>query len=435
MKLNPKNFQENLTRLELTENPKILVAVSGGIDSMVLVDILEKLKFTFSIAHCNFQLRGEGSNLDAEFLKNYANQREIEIFIQEFDVKSYKESGNFSTQMAARNLRYDWFLKLKNQHSFDCSMTAHHLNDSLETFLINLSRGTGINGLKGIQSDQRGLIRPLLPFSKSAILSYAQENNIQWREDVSNSSTDYVRNKIRHEIEPHLNEIHPNFLENFYQSLAYLHSEAQMLENHLDQLKKEIWKEENGTIYVSIDELKKLKPLSSYLHHLFHPFGFAHPKEIEKLLKAQNNSEITSSTHRLIKNEPNIWLKKKQEVGLYNEIELDQEQILEKPLYLRFSKSEQRDFNSSEAIDYDKIKWPLRLRKRRTGEIFFPIGMKGSKKISKFFKDEKYSKLEKEEAWLLVDDADRIVYVIGKRLDERFKITENTHTILNIYLC
>ena len=426
--------QQILKDFKLSAKTKLLVAVSGGVDSMVLCDLLVKAKMNFSVAHCNFQLRGKNSEEDEEFIRNYCDENKIPFFAEKFNVKQYKESGNYSTQMAARELRYNWFNGLISEYQFDYLLTAHHLNDSLETFLINLSRGTGINGLKGIRNQESQILRPLLPYSKAQILQYAVKYNLQWREDKSNSETDYVRNKIRHQIVPILEEIHPQFLQNFSNTLSILRDENQIIHQHIKLTKNQLLHIEKDYISILIEDLLKLNPLSSYLHYLFSEFGFQHPDEIEKILHSENG-EIQSKTHRLIKNRKELMLIDIISNDFEFEFELNPEEILEKPLYLKLLESEMRDLTAHESFDYDKIKFPLRLRKRKTGDIFFPFGMKGSKKLSKFFKDEKYSKLEKENAWLLVDDEDRIVYLVGKRMDERFKITKHTHKFLNIYLC
>ncbi len=429
-KISPAQIFKNF---RLSADTKLLVAVSGGIDSMVLGDLVLKTNLNFAVAHCNFQLRGKDSEEDEEFVKTYCDQNNIPFFTKKFEVKEFKESGNSSTQMAARELRYKWFNELICEHSFDYLLTAHHLNDSLETFFINLSRGTGIQGLTGIKNEESKILRPLLPYSKTEILNYAVENNLVWREDKSNSETDYTRNKIRHHIVPILEEIHPQFLQNFSNTLEFLNSENQIIHQHIELIKNQLFKAEDYFISISIEELLKLNPLSSYLHYLFSIYGFQNTHEIEKILHSENG-EIQSKTHRLIKNRKILLLSEIISDEFEFEIKLNPEEILEKPLYLKLLKSEIRDLKADESLDYETIKFPLRLRKMKTGDVFFPLGMKGSKKLSKFFKDEKYSKLEKENTWLLVDDEDRIVYLIGKRMDDRFKITKHTHKYLNIFL-
>ncbi|MFA7686489.1 MAG: tRNA lysidine(34) synthetase TilS [Moheibacter sp.] len=412
-----------------------LLAVSGGVDSMVLCDLFLKNNLDFSVAHCNFQLRVKDSDEDEEFVKQYCIQNKIKFFRKKFDVKAYKSSGNHSTQMAARDLRYAWFRELMAENDFDFLVTAHHLNDALETFFINLSRGTGIKGLIGIPLNQNQIIRPLYNISKESIFQYAEAYSIKWREDISNNSDDYVRNKIRNQIVPVLNEIHPEFLQNFQQTIQLLNEEKDLIQNHIEKLREELFVLRDKNYTISIEKLNQLQPLSSSLFHIFSKFGFNHPAEITKLMNAAEGSEINSENYRLIKNREALILAKKPEIEASAEFMVEEGKLIQKPLNLKLLKSAERDLSATETLDYEKIIFPIRLRKPKTGEVFFPFGMKGSKKLSKFLKDEKLSKLEKENIWLLVDDEDRILYVAGKRIDDRFKITEHTHKFLNIYLC
>lgn len=428
-------FKNHIRNLSISTEKKLLVAVSGGVDSMVLINLLLKSNLNFSVAHCNFQLRGKDSDLDESFVEEFCLKHNIEFYIKQFDVESFKTEFNYSTQMAARELRYKWFFDLIKKNKFDSLLTAHHLNDSLETFLINLSRGTGIKGLTGIQNNSYKILRPLLPFSKKEILNYANENNLQWREDETNLETEYARNKIRHEITPVLEEIHPGFLDNFSKTIQFLNSDSILIQNHIHEIREKLFQKKKDSWEISINELKKLNPLLSYLHSLFSEFGFKYPLEMEKLISSSKNGEIHSSKFRLIKNRDHLILISLIKDSFSNEIELKPNQIIEKPLYLRFSKSNFQDLNASESLDFTDIKFPLRLRKQKSGDVFFPLGMKGSKKVSKFFKDEKFSQIEKENAWILVDEDDQILYIVGKRVDERFKIKTNTHKFLNIYLC
>lgn len=428
-------LKNNINRLGNLSQSKFLIAVSGGIDSMVLSDLFLKLKLNFAIAHCNFQLRGSDSDADEEFVRNYCIQNQIRFYSKKFNVKEYKQSGNHSTQMAARDLRYTWFRKLIHEDEFDFLVTAHHLNDSLETFLINISRGSGSNGLTGIQFSQKNVIRPFYNISKNLILEYARLNQIQWREDTSNANDDYIRNKIRHHIVPALNEIHPDFLNNFSKSIQIINEEKDLIQNHLKDLAGELFIPQKNNFLISIEKLNKLTPLHSYLFHLFSEYGFKHPAEIEKLMVANQGSEINSDKYRLIKNREELILSKKTKIDISEEFIVEEGKLIQKPLNLKLSKSEEKDYSATETLDYEKISFPLRLRKIKTGDVFFPLGMKGSKKLSKYFKDEKFSKIDRENNWLLVDSDDRIVYITGVRIDDRFKITEHTHKFLNIYLC
>lgn len=427
-------FRENLNQIDF-HSSRFLLAVSGGIDSMVLSELFLRCELNFSIAHCNFQLRGIDSEADEAFVKNYCVENQIEFFSKKFNVKEYKQSGNYSTQMAARDLRYNWLRELMRENEVDFLVTAHHLNDSLETFLINLSRGTGIGGLTGIQFRQNEIIRPLYNVSKESITEYAKLNDIQWREDVSNTSDDYTRNKIRHRIVPVLNEIHPGFLSNFSKTIRQLNDDKQLIENHMKILSEEYFRTEKDNFLISIEKLNELQPLHSYLFHLFSKFGFIYPTEIQKLMNANEGSEINSDEYRLIKNRRQLILSRKTEINASEEFIVEEGKLIQKPLNLKLLKSDERDLSATETVDCEKISFPLRLRKQKTGDVFFPFGMRGSKKISKFFKDEKLTKIDKENCWLLVDNDDKIIYAIGKRIDDRFKITEHTHKFLNIYLC
>lgn len=428
-------FQDHFQSFGLPSDSQFLIAVSGGIDSMVLCNLFLELKVPFQIAHCNFQLRGNESDEDEAFVVQFAQAHQIPVHTKKFDVKAYKDSGNFSTQMAARNLRYHWFEELKSDLNFDYLVTAHHFNDSIETFFLNLSRGSGIEGLTGISPLTNYIFRPLLPFTKEEIKAYAKKNQLSWREDCSNASTDYHRNKIRHQIIPVLEEIHPEFFRNFNRTLENLKSEKEILIQQIHSIKAKAFIQNENQIRIDINFLQNLSPLSAYLHHLFHSYGFHHPYEIEKLMQSTQNGEIQSANYRLIKNRTEFLLIPRELEKNPTEIPLDIDQILEKPLYLRFSISKAAEAKATEVVDASRLKFPLKLRKPKQGDFFFPLGMNGSKKLSKFFKDEKYSKIEKEEAWLLVDAEENIVYVVGKRLDDRFKITDNTHKFLNIYLC
>lgn len=424
-------FKANLNSVQ----GNFLLAVSGGVDSMALCDLFLKNNLNFSVAHTNFQLRGKDSDMDEAFVRNYCKANKVEFFTEKFNVKDYKSSGNYSTQMAARDLRHTWFKKLLDENNFDYLATAHHLNDSLETFIINLSRGTGIKGLTGIQLIQNQIIRPLYNISKESIFEYAETHSIQWREDASNASDDYIRNKIRNQIVPVLKEIHPEFLQNFQQTIQLLNEEKDLIQNHIEKLREELFVLGDKNYTISIEKLNQLQPLSSSLFHIFSKFGFNHPAEITKLMNAAEGSEINSENYRLIKNREALILAKKPEMEASAEFMVEEGKLIQKPLNLKLLKSAERDLSATETLDYEKIIFPIRLRKPKTGEVFFPFGMKGSKKLSKFLKDEKLSKLEKENIWLLVDDEDRILYVAGKRIDDRFKITEHTHKFLNIYLC
>ena len=413
---------------------RYLLAISGGVDSMVLLDLFRQTSANFQVAHCNFQLRGEDSNGDEEFVRNYCGLHNIPFHSVRFDVEAYQKTGNYSVEMACRNLRYDWFAEIQQMNHLDDLVTAHHSDDNIETFLINLSRGTGLKGLVGMQIDNGKIFRPLLNFTKNDLLEYAKNNTLAWREDYTNATDDYTRNKIRHHILPVLKEVHSQFDENFLATLSHINDNYLIVQQRVDELASCLFTGSNP-IKIEIKELKKLEPLETYIHYLFEKYNFNSPYEILKFLDAETGSEIKSTTYRLIKDREYLLLKNIEEID-DNEIIILDDFIEIKSLNLKFVKSINPHENATEIVDFTSILFPLKLRKVKEGDYFYPIGMKGQKKlISKFMKDLKLSKLEKEQVWLLCDQKDQIIWVVNYRLDERFKTTKASKNFLNITLC
>ena len=412
---------------------KFLLTISGGVDSMVLFHIFRQLSYTFSVAHCNFQLRGNDSDLDEKLVVDTCTKNKIPFFVEKFDVKEYQSTGNYSIEMACRNLRYEWFNKLLITHKFDYLVMAHHLNDQLETLLINLSRGSGSKGLMAMEEISNKIFRPLLTFSKKEIVDYAMQEKIIWREDLTNQENDFIRNQIRNQITPLLEEIHPQFLKNVNKSLAILAEENQLIENYLQTKKKELFRQEKEYEVVKINSLEKLSPINTHLHYFFSPFGFS-VNEIRKLLIASTGAEMQSETHRILKNRNFLLIKKKEN----KKNDLYVIHSIENSYYcpnLFFQKTKRHPTHADETLDYDKIKFPLVFRPIEEGDVFFPLGMKGKKKVSKFLKDEKLSKFDKEKVRVLVDNQQQILWVYPLRIDERYKITQETINFLNIKIC
>ncbi|MEG0929939.1 MAG: tRNA lysidine(34) synthetase TilS [Algoriella sp.] len=413
---------------------RYLLAISGGVDSMVLLDLFRQTSANFQVAHCNFQLRGEDSNGDEEFVRNYCGLHNIPFHSVRFDVEAYQKTGNYSVEMACRNLRYDWFAEIQQINHLEDLVTAHHSDDNIETFLINLSRGTGLKGLVGMQIDNGKIFRPLLNFTKNDLLEYAKNNTLAWREDYTNATDDYTRNKIRHHILSVLKEVHTQFDENFLATLSHINDNYLIVQQRVDELASCLFTGSNP-IKIEIKELKKLEPLETYIHYLFEKYNFNSPYEILKFLDAETGSEIKSTTYRLIKDREYLLLKNIEEID-DNEITILDDFIEIKSLNLKFVKSINPHENATEIVDFTSILFPLKLRKVKEGDYFYPIGMKGQKKlISKFMKDLKLSKLEKEQVWLLCDQKDQIIWVVNYRLDERFKTTKASKNFLNITLC
>ncbi|MDP5082364.1 MAG: tRNA lysidine(34) synthetase TilS [Winogradskyella sp.] len=426
--------------LEFITEKRLIVAISGGIDSVVLAYLCKSLNFNFALAHCNFNLRGDESNADEEFVLDLADELDLEVFIQNFDTQAYANENKRSIQMAARELRYNWFNELAEQLKFDYILTAHHADDNLETFLINFTRGTGLNGLTGIPIINENIVRPLLPFPRELIESFAIENSIKWREDSSNSSRKYLRNKLRHDVVPILKEINPQLLDSFQNTLENLNDTADIVEESLNAVsKRAITTIDDTGISYKISELKKVNNPRAYLFEMFKDFGFTQSSDIVDLLDAQSGKQVLSRHYRLIKHRDFLILtelKSNTFGGLtLSAIEVQNGKI-ETPIgNLTFEPVESISMPSHNVIyiDKEKLKFPLEFRPWREGDTFQPIGMKGNKKISKYLKDEKLSLVEKENIWVLTS-ANAIVWVVGKRADERYKVTEQTKNIIKIQI-
>lgn len=410
---------------------KFLLACSGGLDSVVLAHLCNVTQLNFDIAHCNFQLRGAESIGDKEFVSDLADKLNKKIYITNFDTASYVLNNKVNIQIAARELRYTWFTEIMQQNEINTLVTAHHADDNLETFVINLSRGTGIDGLTGIPEKTDTISRPLLYFSRAAILAYAEAESLVWREDSSNTETKYLRNKIRHEIVPLLKELHPTFLDNFKKTSSYLGDANQLLNNHVELLKSRCFETTAGGFRIPIQELMVLRPLKGYLHALLHDYGFTAWNDILKLLNGMSGKEIRSKTHRLLKDREYLLLEKIQmeSASLYA-IQEGQTEI-KIPFHMDITEVRVMKEIGKNILYLDKgtLKYPLTVRKWEKGDYFYPFGMTGKKKLSKYFKDEKIDVIAKERQWLLCSGG-AIIWVIGKRADQRFSVTERTKQIL-----
>ncbi|WP_396162103.1 tRNA lysidine(34) synthetase TilS [Flavobacterium sp.] len=417
------------------KDKKLFLAVSGGIDSMVLVHLCAQLQLNFEVLHCNFQLRGAESDADLQFVASYCQQQAITIHTQVFDTAAIAAQNKESIQVTARNLRYQWFQEIISL-GFDYVLTAHHLDDSLETVLINFSRGTGLEGLTGIPAQNGNVIRPLLPFSRDEIENYALENKIQWREDSSNASDKYLRNKIRHSIIPLFKELNAGFLDSFQNTLNHLQQADSLVDDATKLVYEKVVTEKEDQLEINLAQLLKFQNYKAYLYQWLVPYSFSAWNDIYELVEAQSGKQVFSTTHVLLKDREKIILSERQEGNkeLIFIIE-SKESKVNIPLNISFCNVSNQLESDSNCIfvDEDKITFPLTLRKWREGDYFYPSGMTGKKKISKYFKDEKYSLLDKENQWLLCTD-DQIIWVIGKRADQRFLAQTNTLKTIQIAL-
>lgn len=426
------------------KDKKLLLAISGGVDSMVLFDLFDTLGMNFSLAHCNFKLRGASSDRDEEFVKQEAEKRNVPLFCKQFDTEGYASRYNLSVQMAARELRYDWFSRIVKENHFDYLVTAHHADDSMETFFINLSRGTGLAGLTGIPEHRGQVIRPLLPFNKEDILIHATEKKLGWREDQSNEETKYLRNKIRKDLIPSLKELSPVFQESFAITLQNLQGSSQIIHDKMQDVLREVVQPSanRDEICFSVKALLNYSDNIAYLYQLFYPYGFRQWKDIRSLLSGQSGKQVLSKSHRLIKHRDCLLLSPLYDDAFSSvriEIDENQESIdLENGRlslqYQKIDSSFKKDPNPRLAFfDKDLLHYPLVVRKWEKGDYFYPMGMSGKKKLSKFFKDEKFSLLQKENIWLLCSGKD-IIWLIGKRMDDRYKISDKTQNVLKAAL-
>lgn len=430
------NFRKHIDdKLSLLHDGRLLLAISGGLDSVVMTHLCHQLNFKVSLAHCNFNLRGAESDADEEFVLTLADDLDLDVFIESFDTEGYAKEQGISIQMAARELRYEWFSELVEQLNFDYILTAHHADDNLETLLINLTRGTGLDGLTGIPEVSDKLVRPLLPFSRETLEAYAESENIEWREDATNASTKYLRNKLRHDIIPILKHMNPKLLQNFQNTISHLQDSQDLIEDAVVKIQKKVVTVNDDQIKLNIHKLKKLSNPKAYLYQLLKNFNFTAWEDVVNLLNAQSGKQVFSSTHRLVKDRDSLLLSERNSISETHEIRVEKEdkEIITPFGRLTFDEVDGISKTSKQSIytDADQLKYPLTIRLWQEGDFFYPLGMKGKKKLSKYFKDEKLSLIDKENVWMLCSE-DNVVWVIGRRPDERFKVTEQTKNIIKI---
>ncbi len=407
-----------------------LLAVSGGVDSMVLADLFQVSGFNFHIAHINYHLRNEDSNLDQKLVFDFCEKHKIPFHL--YEVSQNDNQPENSIQNWARELRYRFFREILQKENLDYLVTAHHLNDQLETFIINLSKASGIRGLSGIPQNENGILRPLLGFSKDEIYDFAKENKIEFREDKSNQKTDYLRNKIRHNIVPELEKINSDFLTNFSKSIHYINQAKDFINQSVDD-KIKILKINSDENQIIINKEKFSQESELIRYEILKRFGFNDDNEMQKVLTAQTGSLFFNSEYQLIINRNELIFSSKSEVGSQkSEDSIILEIVGNEIVIPQNIKNEIQEFgNCFWKVDQQKVQLPLKLRRKQEGDLFFPIGMIGKKKISKFFKDEKLSILAKQKIWLLCDVDERVLGVLPFRQDGRFS-SDNSETELTL---
>ncbi|HEY0743466.1 MAG TPA: tRNA lysidine(34) synthetase TilS, partial [Chryseosolibacter sp.] len=380
---------------------KILLAVSGGVDSMAMLDLLHKAGFRIGVAHCNFQLRGNDSLADEALVKQVCSARNIAFHSTRFNTNSYAEGNNLSIQLAARQLRYDFFEKLRSAHGYDWIATAHHLNDSIETVLLNLTKGTGIKGLAGIPVKNNRIIRPLLFASRDEILNYAMSQNLQWREDTSNEEDDYQRNFLRHHVIPRLKQINPNLEATFSKTIDRISGAVEMTESFLRDFKSSAVKREGDHVTINLNDLKKQHYPHVLLWEMIKDNGFNFDQCCDIIDTRQSGKQFLSSTHRLVVDRGSLIIARRDPDEILDVlIEADQHRVSNGVAILQLNKHDNGHVIDKSAqvaqLDASRITFPLRWRKWQAGDAFRPLGMTTHKKVSDLLVDLKVSTLDKE---------------------------------------
>ena len=457
-----QQFQQHITLNQLfSPNDTLLLAVSGGIDSVVLCELCKQAGYKFIIAHCNFKLRGAESERDAAFVKQLAQTYNVPVYIKEFDTAAYAEKSKLSIQEAARELRYNWFaellteesevtqsredavpaahLPLTTHHSPTCLLTAHHLDDNIETMLMHFFRGTGIHGLRGMLPKQAHIVRPLLFARRQEIQLFAAENNLTWVEDSSNASDKYSRNYFRHQLIPLVQKIYPEAENNLANNLRRFADMEELYEQAVVQHKKKLLEQKGGEVHISVLKLKKAQPLNAIVYEIIKTYGFssAQVDEVIKLLDSESGRYVQSATHRIIKNRRWLIVAPAQSAQAQNlVIDEDENKVVFGNGELVFEQLNGKNVQvindtAIALIDKGELQFPLLLRKWKKGDYFYPLGLKKKKKLARFFIDQKLSLTDKEKVWVLESNK-KILWVVGLRLDDRFKLTEATKQVLKI---
>lgn len=436
------NVSEQLKKLGLSEKTdKIIVAVSGGPDSVALLHILLRLNYDCIAAHCNFHLRMEESDADETFVRNFCKELKVELHCIEFETVKYAFENKMSVEMAARELRYAWFEKKAAETRATAIATGHHADDNVETLLLNLMRGTGIKGLTGIPPRNGKIIRPLLGCTRSEIIRYLNDNQLHYRTDATNLQNDYIRNKIRNVILPQLEEINPSIKHTLTKTINILGGIRRFYEQAIEEKKKSVVENSGNQTIINIEKLLSTASPELLLFEILYPIGF-HPAVIEQIVNCLNGEPgklFYAENYRLLKDRNHLIISA-------NSISKDKlyfisqnETLISTPFVMKIDRFQRtKDFEIKKNpeflfVDAEMLQFPLEIRRWQKSDVFFPFGMKGRKKLSDYFIDEKMSILDKENVWLLLSGGD-IMWIAGLRADNRFRITGETKEIIKFEL-
>lgn len=420
---------------------KFLLAVSGGVDSVVLCELSKEAGLSFSIAHCNFGLRGEESERDESFVRSLGEQYGVEVYVQQFATAAFAEEQKCSIQEAARTLRYNWFEELRKSQGFAYTLLAHHANDNIETLLLNFFRGTGLDGLTGMPEEKKEAhcLRPMLHLKRSEIEAYAREKSLTWVEDSSNASSKYTRNFFRNEFIPQVQKVFPKAEENLLNNLQRFQETAALYNDLVSGLKKKICVVKGEEVHIPVLKLMQYKG-TSLIYEIISDFGFGenYVAELIKLADASSGKYIANETYRIIRHRAWFIVAPKTITAETFVIEKDDEAVLfdRQELRLKFFRIEKFSLDKSPQVaqlDAKEIEFPLVLRKWKKGDYFYPLGMRKKKKLARFFIDQKLSQTQKEKVWV-VESHKRIVWIAGYRIDDRFKVMDNTKEVLQLTL-
>lgn len=430
-----ERFREVCSEM-FTLNDELLLAVSGGIDSMVMLNLFCMTEYRFAVAHCNFSLRGEESDGDTQLVVDFCKKKGVKLHTVRFDTYAEMARSGDSLQMAARNLRYDWFAKMADEYGYTKIAIAHNSGDTIETFFINLLRGTGVRGLAGISTVRDRIVRPIMAFSRMEIETFAEENGVVWRDDSSNSGTKYLRNKLRHIVLPQLREIEPDFDKVMLSDMERVTDAVSFMDNRIKEIKDKSFSTYRGRITVALSVVAQYKPFEFVLYELLSPLGFNAAQVAEIAEDVNSTRKFESDKYEALLSRGLFILSEREEAQTINDVIIDsfddnthglRFELLNREELVTFKTSSDTAF-----FDADKIKLPLMIRSWRDGDSFVPFGMTGHKKLSDFFVDNKINLLDKSTERILTDANGTILWIIGRRSDNRFRVTFSTRRVLKV---